>query len=434
MNVIGYTFITLFIGLLSYGLTWKAVHIINGNSEFVPNYSSYIQAFSNFGHRSDLLGLLIFLPFFCIFPLLVVWLFFRDAGSQQYTKSDDKHFWLKSALLYVLPGEIIRFLLCIIPINLSLVIPKTAFGNLFGISSCIIFELLYARPAGRLDDLSLYQYSNHTIGGRFVFADYLLFSIIHLAALSIYISIFLLIYRRSWKRGAVEYETIYGSREITELPIHENSFIYRKLDKLESRSPQIKEIVVNAFTVFMSSTAIGLASNAFILFAGWIFTFPAFDYGLSNLSDQFLWALWGSIGMSVCMIGIYPCGKYIGSQAADFRIGYKLSPKLNLSAMIISILSGLALHGLICVLLSISSPADCFIAGPVQYFSRLLGHGERSLFIIDSFDYPKYYTFMAIGLYLSLMGIMISSGYVRGHKKRMVFVAEKERAMAGQNN
>lgn len=357
-------------------------------------------------------------------------LFFKDVGAQQYTKSGDKYFGLKSAVMYTFPGEIIRFLLCIIPINLTLIIPRTAFGNLFGIPSRILFEVIYARQANRVEDLRIIQHNNYDIGGELIFSDYFVFTLIHIAVLLLYMGVFLLIYRHSWDKGADEYEKIYGSHEEIELPIQKDTIIYHSLDKLESYSPQIKEIVVNAFTVFMCSTAVGLASNAFILLAGWIFTMPAFNYGLVNLSDQFLWALWGSIGMSVCMIGIYPCGKYIGTQAADFRIGYKLSPKINLPSMVISIMLGLAIHGIICVLLSYSSPADCFIAGPVQYFSRLLGHGERSLFIHDSFDYPRYYTYMAIGVYLTLLGIMLSSGYARGHKNRMIFVASKERAMS----
>lgn len=191
------------------------------------------------------------------------------------------------------------------------------------------------------------------------------------------------------------------------------------LDKIEDYSPYFKDILANAGILFMAVTAIGLASNALLMIAGWIVTLPAFAYGLSNISDQFLWFLWASVSMSACLAAVFPLAGYSGEQAAQYRIGYGLTRRVNQIAMLLSVILGLGLHGVLCVLLSWSSPADCFIAGPVQYIARFIGRSERSLFILDSFDFPREYTYTAIAIYLVLMAISCCAGYIRGHKKRV---------------
>ena len=71
MNCIGYTFIILLIHLLTYGISWKAIYIINKVTDYIPSYTSYINAITNAGQRSLSASILIFIPFLLGIPLVL---------------------------------------------------------------------------------------------------------------------------------------------------------------------------------------------------------------------------------------------------------------------------------------------------------------------------------------------------------------------------
>lgn len=71
-----------------------------------------------------------------------------------------------------------------------------------------------------------------------------------------------------------------------------------------------------------------------------------------------------------------------------------------------------------------SYPSDCFVAGPVQYIARFLADAERAMFISDSFDFPRFYTYLAIGLYLLFLILVSVAGYLAGHRKQFTTICE----------
>lgn len=55
-----------------------------------------------------------FIPVLCFIArnLFIYFVFMRRKVSEQYSSSNSKILWLKVGLIYVLPGEILRFILC----------------------------------------------------------------------------------------------------------------------------------------------------------------------------------------------------------------------------------------------------------------------------------------------------------------------------------
>jgi len=134
-------------------------------------------------------------PVFLLIPRLIVSIFTKNAGYHHYKKTNDSYFWLKSGLLYMMPGEIIRFLLCLLPIRIGL-LTSLPFGAAFSGFSLLLFEYTYLNWTGRSAAIQLQQYCP---------ADFLVYIPIHLIVLTVFLTVSLLWYRRSWLRWETEF-------------------------------------------------------------------------------------------------------------------------------------------------------------------------------------------------------------------------------------
>ncbi|MBQ8369293.1 MAG: hypothetical protein IJY35_04885, partial [Clostridia bacterium] len=150
--------------------------------------------------------------------------------------------------------------------------------------------------------------------------------------------------------------------------------------KPKPASSQERDILINAVITLALVTAVGLASNTIILLLGWIITLPAFAAGLANLNDQLLWFTVAAVSQVFCCIFCAYLLTFVGSGAAQFRIGRSLSRKFSSPVMLATVGIGCGIHALLCLFTAGLSTSYLFFAGPVLYISRFIAHAEREFF------------------------------------------------------
>lgn len=126
-----------------------------------------------------------------LIPFAVIYFIFRRTVPDHYLSSDFPHLWRKSALKLILPGETIRFLLCL-SLNRNMV--------RFALFPTNLFDLFYLPLSGRSDAV-LYE-------GTYILQDFVAFALIYLIYFALHLTVILLIYRRYWKIGKEEREDL----------------------------------------------------------------------------------------------------------------------------------------------------------------------------------------------------------------------------------
>ena len=396
-----YTIITLLAHPLMHIVAFLYQAVVNGWEESAPEFHAYY--LSHFWIR---LPSLFFL--YVVVVHVLVTLMFHKMPATHYRENASPSLWWKSGLLLMLPGETVRFFVSVLP---NLRIPfinaefmNTAFGNTFANAANVLFARLYLIPFV-------------TPGRAYHFGDYLVYALFHIVYLAGYLAVQLFLYKWFWdkeKNKSEETRTTETSRSASS-----------EYDRPESyRMTAVREMLRNAAILCAGMTIIGTVSNVFLMLLGWVATLPAFEMGLANVPDRPLWFFFAAFSIIFCMTTLFPIAKHVGSQAAQFRIGYQLPRKVSLLSMSGCILTAAAVHGILCLIFAWSYPSDCFVAGPVQYIARFLADAERAMFISDSFDFPRFYTYLAIGLYLLFLILVSVAGYLAGHRKQFTTICE----------
>ncbi len=396
-----YTIITLLAHPLMHIAAFFYQAVVNGWEESAPEFHAYY--LSHFWIR---LPSLFFL--YVVIVHTLVTLMFHKMPAAHYRENASPSLWWKSGLLLMIPGEIVRFFVSVLP-NLRIpfvnaVFMNTAFGNTFANAANVLFVYLYLVPFV-------------APGRAYHFGDYLVYALFHLIYLAGYLAVQLFIYKWFWDKE---------KNRLEEHRISEDSrSAIDEYDRPESyRMTAVREMLRNAAILCAGMTIIGTVSNVFLMLLGWIATLPAFEIGLANIPDRPLWLFFTAFSLLFCMAALIPIAKHVGSQAAQFRIGYQLPRKVSLLSMSGCILTATAVHGILCLIFAWSYPSDCFVAGPVQYIARFLADAERAMFISDSFDFPRFYTYLAIGLYLLFLILVSVAGYLAGHRKQFTTICE----------
>lgn len=392
-----YGIITLLAHPLMHIIAFVYQAVVNGWEESAPEFHAYY--LSHFWIRLPSL----FLLYVVIIHALVT-LMFHKMPASHFRENAAPSLWWKSGLLLMVPGEIVRFFVSVLP-NLHLpfvnaVFMNTAFGNTFANAANLLFTRLYLIP--------------FVISGRsYHFGDYLVYTLFHLIYLAGYLAVQLLIYRWFWDREKIRLKKSLLSED--------DRSSTKEYEIPESyRMTAVREMFRNAAVLCAGMTVIGTVSNIFLMLLGWLVTLPFFEIGLANIPDRPLWLFLAAFSMLFCMTALLPIATHIGGQVAQFRIGYQLPRKISLFSMSGCILSAAALHGILCLIFAWSYPSDCFIAGPVQYIARFLADAERAMFISDSFDFSRFYTYLAISLYILFLILVSGAGYFVGYRKRLI--------------
>ena len=143
-----------------------------------------------------------------LLPLILTAPFIRRAARNHYVLSDDPRCSLKCYLRYVLPAEIVRFVLCILPMQyvftksqwyISLI--PTNFGMAFAPFVNTILKDTYGAITNRQYEISnYYPYEVVLIG-----EDFLYYSLIHVIYLVFYLLVQYIYYRYEWNKEAKLY-------------------------------------------------------------------------------------------------------------------------------------------------------------------------------------------------------------------------------------
>ncbi|MBQ8513643.1 MAG: hypothetical protein IJ497_13620 [Clostridia bacterium] len=196
--------------------------------------------------------------------------------------------------------------------------------------------------------------------------------------------------------------------------------------KPKPASSQERDILINAVITLALVTAVGLASNTIILLLGWIITLPAFAAGLANLNDQLLWFTVAAVSQVFCCIFCAYLLTFVGSGAAQFRIGRSLSRKFSSPVMLATVGIGCGIHALLCLFTAGLSTSYLFFAGPVLYISRFIAHAEREFFAYDTDSYRFSIVIAAIVIYILFCAAACCVGYIIGYRRRIASQEEKE--------
>ena len=128
--------------------------------------------------------LYVILPFF--------WLekYFSSVIPSMYSLSDDDALWRKKAVSLMLPGEIVRFVLGILPS------PLLRYGTVTSPITALLYELLYITPMGKYESIMM----NRTMG----LPDLAVFLLIYFAYFTVYELVVLCMFRKRFIRHISE--------------------------------------------------------------------------------------------------------------------------------------------------------------------------------------------------------------------------------------
>ncbi len=131
-------------------------------------------------------GLLI--PVFAVVPYILLSLFFRYIVKEHYVRCDVPHFWIKNMVTLIIPGELVRFFVCL---------PNCGIHGKASAASTIMFEF-WLDYSGR--------FKNVRQLGKFEFLDYFMYIICYLVIFFLYFGILMLAYKRAWNKIKEEQE------------------------------------------------------------------------------------------------------------------------------------------------------------------------------------------------------------------------------------
>ena len=145
-----------------------------------------------------ILGYLIYFLIYYPPALIVSWacifVLFRICVPKLYKKEESKYTWLKRALKIALPGETIRYAICMNGVGL--------YGRtgMYALVPSDIYDNTWLKWTGRLNAVR-YQ-------GEFEFIDYLGYFIVYIPYLVLYLAVVLLIFKKFWKLGKIYKEDL----------------------------------------------------------------------------------------------------------------------------------------------------------------------------------------------------------------------------------
>ena len=129
--------------------------------------------------------------------LAFVWLAYR-AADKQYRRSDDRWLSIKTGMLYMVPGELIRLAVGATSVNTVVTMPWK-FGIAYAPVNHLIFTATYGKWSGRAWELSFMGEDQYI---TYIPQDYLAYIACHLLCLIPYMAVQLLIYSAMWKLAA----------------------------------------------------------------------------------------------------------------------------------------------------------------------------------------------------------------------------------------
>ena len=168
-----FTFLVQLANQVLYEGIWMVIQAVRYNSLWLANILSFI-SFTFLVH---------------LFPYFFMPLLLRKKVSEHYMADVPEKFWIKSALVYMLPGEILRFISCLLR------------GHTFsGLTFARGFHMIYAntyRIWSRRYDLVFSETSAQ---------DYIALISMYLVYLILHMAFLMFVYRHYWKKADKEHQ------------------------------------------------------------------------------------------------------------------------------------------------------------------------------------------------------------------------------------
>lgn len=168
--------------------------IVSIATNYVGCLTYIISALMFRGSQKSIASLIILAVLPMIVAVLLSSIYMRKCINDQYVYSEGKVSWLRNFLIFIMPGEILRFLISLLDLGHSSGTGRIAFTPSFAFENIYIYQLgLNTRIRIEMN----YQLS-----------DFLAYIACYIVYLFVYVSLLLVIYRRFWKKIDVEHREL----------------------------------------------------------------------------------------------------------------------------------------------------------------------------------------------------------------------------------
>ncbi|PWM65641.1 MAG: hypothetical protein DBX61_09605 [Clostridiales bacterium] len=158
-----------------------------------------ITEFSNV--LSVIFSCVIIIPLIFITSITIITFYLKKVIPMQYEPTDTRAKGLKKALIMILPGEILRLIICS---RYDSILNSSFFSYI----TSILYELTYLKWTNRFREVLL--------SGKLAFQDYLGYFICYIIYFSVYLCIILFICSKIWKSAQVDWQdSIFHDRYIS---------------------------------------------------------------------------------------------------------------------------------------------------------------------------------------------------------------------------
>ena len=130
---------------------------------------------------------LVYYPLALILPWASIFVMFRNCVPKLYKKEESRCTWIKTALKIALPGEALRYALCMKNVGLY------GRSGMYALVPSDLYDNSWLRWTGRLNAV---RYN-----GEYEFIDYLGYFIVYIPYLVLYLTVVFLIFKKFWKLG-----------------------------------------------------------------------------------------------------------------------------------------------------------------------------------------------------------------------------------------
>jgi len=144
----------------------------------------------------NLIGVLIMCPVILFLSYLVIFFHFKKVVPNHYIAHEDKYLWLKNCLIFTVPGEIFRMILCTFSLG------QIKSTGMFGYLPTMMFEYIYLDLSGRSNAVRLEL--------DLIFGDFVAFILCYLVYAAVYMVLLAWIYRFFWKKREKERLSLMG--------------------------------------------------------------------------------------------------------------------------------------------------------------------------------------------------------------------------------
>lgn len=142
----------------------------------------------------NLFGIITIVPITLLVTWLLLFWMMKRSFQKLYEPSEDSRLWLKKALVFVLPGELFRYFVCL---------PTLGIFDGAGMFSALVTDLFDSVYLPKVDRV----YAVRQLGER-VFSDYAGYTLCYLIYLLVHLAGVLFLCKCIWKKWQEEYDDL----------------------------------------------------------------------------------------------------------------------------------------------------------------------------------------------------------------------------------